>query len=203
MKNAFFFLVLTVLWVACSDSKPTHSNTDSASSETSSAAQAEPAQFAAFFSDFYTQAHQPGNTTALDAFVSGTHGIWVVEAGGAMPTFTHYTQLHTIPLGNGSSLFPLLTKFSEVIIDTLPLRDCDKPSLFNKEGCFAQQVNTFAQHKIWTSAGLPLEQRNALEKLAALIDYTVVDTNGFVYYFIKENGKWHPAVIDLRRPCGA
>ncbi len=160
-------------------------------------------QFAAFYKSFDADIRNEVGLDELKKYVNTEQGLWIIDANGAMPRFTHYTLLNTAALSNGIKIVQIKKMPCELQFEKLPLVDCDKPALYSKDGCFAQKINIFAQHKIWLSAELKTEDRAAIEKLANSIEYTVIQTSGFRYYFSKIGSNWFISFIDIRRPCEA
>ncbi|MGL5890069.1 MAG: hypothetical protein ACRC3B_09300 [Bacteroidia bacterium] len=197
------FLPALLLIAACNNAPEQTSENKPEPDKTVTETLPDSLQFAAFYKAFDADIRNSGNLEQLKKYVNTEQGLWIVDANGAMPGFTHYTLLNTAVFSGSIKIVPIKNEPCELKIETLPLVDCDKPTLYSKDGCFAQKINTFAQHKIWLSAGLQTEERAAVEKLANAIDYTVIQTSGYRYYFSKIGNNWYISFIDLRRPCGA
>ena len=160
-------------------------------------------QFAAFYKSFDADIRNEVGLDELKKYVNTEQGLWIIDANGAMPRFTHYTLLNMAALSNGIKIVQINNTPCKLLFDTLPVVDCDKPELYSKDGCFAEKINIFAQQKIWLAAELKTEEQTAIEKLANTIDYTVIQTSGFRYYFSKNGNNWFISFIDIRRPCEA
>jgi hypothetical protein len=160
-------------------------------------------QFAAFYKSFDADIRNEVGLDELKKYVNTEQGLWIIDANGAMPRFTHYTLLNTAALSNGIKIVQIKKMPCELQFEKLPLVDCDKPALYSKDGCFAQKINSFAGQQLWLVAELQPDERAAVEKMVDTIDYTVIHTSGFRYYFSKNAAGWHISFIDLRRPCGA
>ncbi len=130
----------------------------------------------------------------INQFINKENGLWLIQSSGAMPNMSNTSQV--------DKNFPV--DFTSVKNEALPVVNCDSKTVWSKEGCFVQQVNTFKDENIWKYCGLSKEDEAKVEKLAQTISFEVINT--FLnarYYFSKVDGKWFLVFADLRRPCEA
>ena len=130
----------------------------------------------------------------INQFIHPEKGLWLIQSPGAMPNMTKTTQV--------DKNFPV--DFLALKEEELPKVNCDSKSFWTKDGCFAQEVNTFKDEKIWTYCGLKKEDEAKVGESAKAIQYTVINTSLYArYYFGQIDGKWYLLFADLRRPCEA
>jgi len=133
-------------------------------------------------------------TSNINQYINKENGLWLIQMPGAVPTMTNTSQV--------DKNFPV--DFTAIKNEELPKVNCDSKSLWTKEGCFVQQVNSFKDEKIWTFCGLSKEDESKIEKLAQTISFTVINTSlNARYYFSLIDRKWYLVFADLRRPCEA
>ncbi len=193
------FLPALLLIAACQSAPETKDESNKQTVETVP----DSLQFAVFYQSFDADIRNEVSLDELKKYVDTEQGLWIIDANGAMPRFTQYTLLNTAALSKGIKIVQINNTPCKLLFDSLPVVDCDKPSLYSKDGCFAQKINLFAQQNIWLAAELKPEERSAIEKLANTIDYTVIQTTGFRYYFSKIGSNWFISFIDTRKPCEA
>lgn len=202
--NFFRCLLPTLLlFAACNTAPEQTSENKTEPDKTATETLPDSLQFAAFYKAFDADIRNEVGIDELKKYVNTEQGLWVVDPNGAMPRFTQYTLLNTAALNKGIKIVQINNTPCKLLFDSLPVVDCDKPSLYSKDGCFAQKINLFAQQNIWLAAELKPEERSAIEKLANTIDYTVIQTTGFRYYFSKIGSNWFISFIDTRKPCEA
>lgn len=204
MRNTLrYFFPALLVFAACNTApeQPISNTVDSP--QTVLAELPDSLQFAAFYKAFDIDIHKTDSLEVLRKYTDPELGLWIIEANGAMPEFIHYTLLNPAALNKGVKIVSINNSPCELKFETLPLVDCDKPTLYSKDGCFAQKINSFADQKLWLVAELKPEDRTAIEKMVSTIDYTVIHTSDFRYYFSKNGTNWYICFIDLRRPCGA
>ena len=130
----------------------------------------------------------------INQFIHPEKGLWLIQSAGAMPSMMHTTQV--------DKNFPI--DFSKCIEDILPKVDCNSKTLWTKEGCFIEQVNTFVDEKLWSYCNLSKEDDVKVTELAKTVSYTVINTSFYArYYFAQIEGKWYLVFADLRVPCSA
>jgi len=131
------------------------------------------------------------NANNFDITISNNYGVYVITQPGAMPKVEHKYQLD------------LKTFSSEIIFEELPKFSCDSHS-FDKQGCFAQEINPLHESQLWNYTGLNEKEKQAIIAQSETIKYTIVDTqNKITYYFSKIEGQWFLTFVDLRTPCEA
>ena len=134
------------------------------------------------------------NISNINQYIHPEKGLWLIQSSGAMPNMTKTTQV--------DKNFPV--DFSALKDEEFPKVNCDSKSFWTKEGCFAQEVNTFKDEKIWTYCGLKKEDEAKVGESSKAIQYTVINTSLYArYYFGQIDGKWYLLFADLRRPCEA
>jgi hypothetical protein len=130
----------------------------------------------------------------INQYIHPENGLWLVQSPGAMPSMSNTTQV--------DKNFPV--DFSAVKDEELPKVNCDSKSLWTKEGCYAQEINSFNEERIWIYCGLSKEDLAKVGDIAKTISWTVINTSlGARYYFSMIDGKWYLTVVDLRKPCAA
>lgn len=130
----------------------------------------------------------------IHQYIHPEKGLWIINSSGAMPTMNHTTHV--------DKNFPV--DFSAVKKEELPNVNCDSKSFWTKEGCFAHEINSFKDEKIWTYCGLSKEDEVKIFELAKTISWTVINTSLCArYYFSLIDGKWYLTFVDLRKPCEA
>lgn len=131
------------------------------------------------------------NVNDFSMIISDNYGVYVITQPGAMPKVEHKYQLD------------LKTFSSEIVFEKLPQFSCDTHS-FDKEGCYAQEINLLHESQLWNYAELNEKEKQAIIAQVETIKYTVVDTqNKITYYFSKIEEQWFLTFVDLRIPCAA
>lgn len=161
-------------------------------------------QFNWFYSAF-AQAAVSGNDSVFNVVIHPKHGLWIIDAPGAMPRFTKVFKIKEYKNVAGKGLLPfdkdaMLCAPKE---EELPVIDCGSKNFYNKTGCFSQLLNAFAQDKIWLNASLDADRDKEIAELASTIMRTVVNTSNYKYYFSLIDGTWYLTFIDVREPCSA
>jgi len=132
--------------------------------------------------------------SSINQFIHPQKGLWLIQSAGAVPAMANISQV--------DKNFPV--DFSSVKQEELPKTNCDSPSFWTKDGCFAKEVNTFIDEKIWTYCGLRKEDISKVEELADSVSVTAINTSLYArYYFSRIDGKWYLTFADLRKPCNA
>lgn len=142
---------------------------------------------------------------SFNRFIHPVHGLCIIESGGAMPQMRNGKDIGKFRTIAGKSFFEVYktTPVCELKEEELPKIDCNKPELWSKTGCFTQEVNTFKDEKIWEHCGLQDKEETIAAKSAETITRTVINTNGYRYYFSRINSRWYLTFLDLRVPCSA
>jgi len=161
-------------------------------------------EFGEFFEGFF-YAFAEKNEWALDMFIHPGHGVIVIDANGALPQIhrTHsFSQIKK--LGTGKSIFEYDGYLcSKLIVDTLPVVDCNSPTFYSKQGCFTWNVNALANSSIEDVATFSNVSKEEFEFIVNTIQWTTVNTSNFTFYWSLIDGFWYLSVIDVRRPCEA
>lgn len=130
----------------------------------------------------------------VNQFIHPEKGLWLIQSSGAMPNMMNTTQ--------ADKNFPV--DFSNCMGEELPKVNCDLKWFWTKDGCLAQEINSFKDEKIWTFCGLSKEDEAKVSELAQTISWTVINTSFHArYYFSQIDGKWYLSFVDLRKPCEA
>jgi hypothetical protein len=94
--------------------------------------------------------------------------------------------------------------FSSCKEEELPKVNCDAKSLWTKEGCFIQEINSFREEKIREFTSIDENSKAIVSKLAQLISFTAINISlNAWYYFAMIDNKWYLLFADLRTPCSA
>lgn len=130
----------------------------------------------------------------INRYIDPENGLRLVQSAGALPTMSSTSQV--------DKNFPV--DFSTVKNEELPRVDCNSKTLWTKEGCYVQQINSFKEKKIWTYCGLNKRDEEKVAALAETISWTAINTAMHArYYFSRINGKWYLTFVDLISPCEA
>ncbi|PCJ23401.1 MAG: hypothetical protein COA97_11740 [Flavobacteriales bacterium] len=147
-----------------------------------------------------------GNRQEMHKFVSPENGVYMIESPGALPLISKTYQLAEFKLQNDSSVWmtniDVHIMMEDLVFETLPKVICDE-EIYDKQGCFAQEINPLLESQIWNYAGLNEKQIQAIEFLVKTVEITVVNTSNFIFYFSKIEGKWFLTFLDVRTPCAA
>ncbi len=145
------------------------------------------------------------NDSLFNSFIHKDFGLYIIESSGALPIISKMYDVKRFHLkSTNKNLFELVSIeiMKEPIFETLPKVICDE-NIYDKQGCFAQEINPLLESQIWNYANLNEKEIEAIEFLAKTINITVVNTSNFTFYFSKIEGKWHLTFLDLRIPCSA
>ena len=160
------------------------------------------------FSIYYDQminAILQNDAVTFNRFIHPEHGLCVIESNGAMPQMRNGKDIARFKTIHDKTLFQLDKESFRCQLreEELPKVDCDKKSFFTKEGCFTQEVNTFRDEKIWEHCDLRENEEAAAARSAETITRTVINTNGYRFYFSRIGDQWFLTFLDLRIPCSA
>jgi hypothetical protein len=160
-------------------------------------------QFNWFYSAF-AHAATTGDDSLFNVVIHPKHGLWIIHSEGAMPEFTKVMKVSEYKNGMGKGLLPFDRNAMMNVPkeEALPKVDCNSKNFYDKQGCFTQMQNSFAQEKIWLYAGLDAGKDKEISELASTITRTVVNTeNQYRFYFSFIDGSWYLTFIDVRKPC--
>ena len=130
----------------------------------------------------------------INQFIHPKKGLWLIQSSGAMPNMTNTSQV--------DKNFPV--DFSSFKNEELPKIDCSSKIFWTKQGCYAQEINSFKTETIWSYCGLSKEDAGKVAALVETISWTIINTSSSGrYYFALIDGKWYLLFADLRRPCEA
>lgn len=163
----------------------------------------EQSAFLAFYQSF-VKAIESKKTSNVNAFIDETFGIYFIESNGAMPNFKRVNDVAKFKSIRDEQFFSL--NFNELkqplVFDDLPKIICDATP-YDKQGCFAQKINPFANDEFWYYTDLNEKEKQAISVFAEKIDFTVVNTTLGKFYFTKNGDSWKIGFVDLRIPCEA
>lgn len=160
------------------------------------------------FVDFhkgFTSLLKEKNIEQINKHIHSDFGIWVIESPGAMPIMRKFYNLNDYQsFSNNQPITDLAINIIKepLKIETLPKIICEE-TIYNKEGYFADTTNLISQSQIWNYAGLNDKQIQEIETLSATINYTVINTSNYTYYFSLIDQKWYVTFINLSTPCDA
>lgn len=177
--------------------------TQRVASEESKKLSNEETTFLTFYRSF-TTAVESKNAAKVNAFVDETFGVYFIESNGAMPNFTRQYDVAKFKSVRDEQFFSLNFKdlAQTPVFEELPKIICDATP-YDKQGCFTQKINPFANDEFWYYADLNEKEKQAISVFAEKIDFTVVNTSTGKFYFTKNGDSWKIGFIDLRVPCEA
>ena len=162
-------------------------------------------EFKDFYRDFFISLMDV-NELRFNTFISRKHGVYIIDAKGAMPTMVNITDISTFQRVDGRSIFSIdKSKLGfEMLEENLPEVDCDAPDYFyDKTGCFTASINRLIESKIWKYASLDQITQEKVGALAETVSRTVINTANYVYFFSYIDGNWRLTFLDVRKPCEA
>ncbi|KAB2859521.1 MAG: hypothetical protein F9K09_01865 [Flavobacteriales bacterium] len=163
----------------------------------------EDADFLAFYQSFVS-AVESKNAENVNVFIDEVFGVYFIESNGAMPNFKRVNDVAKFKSIRDEQFFSL--NFNQLnqqpVFEELPKIICDATP-YDKQGCFAQKINPFANDEFWYYTDLNEKEKQAISVFAEKIDFTVVNTSVGKFYFTKTNNTWKIGFIDLRVPCEA
>jgi|GEM_PF-916287 len=164
-------------------------------------------QFKWFYS-FFVKTITTKNEDSLFRFEKFIHpelGLYIIEANGAVPYFRNVRNMKDFKTLEGNSFFTISRDdmICDPLNEELPKVDCDSKDLYNKTGCFTQESNPLKDDQPWQFSHLSPEEEKKVEKAAAGVTRTVINTKNYRYYFSLIDGSWYVTFIDMRRPCSA
>lgn len=141
----------------------------------------------------------------FNRFIHPEHGLIIIESNGAMPQVRNGKDISRFKTIHGKSLFELDKESFKCGLkeEVLPEVDCDKNGFYTKEGCFTQEINPLAESKVWEYASLKENEKAIAAKAAGTVTRTVINTNGYRFYFSRIGNQWYLTFLDLRIPCNA
>lgn len=199
------FVVETLILFSCNTSEnnnlenqDTKVNSDVLESNT-------PEDFREVYTDFFT-AVKDVNENRFNDYIHPEIGLFIIQQDGAMPSLTHITDIAKFKRSNDKKhFFAFNTDVIgiELIEQELPKINCEEFDGYDKQGCFAQEVNKLAATKFWDFVETSADVKSKCESTANTIKWTVINTANYGYYFSQINGKWYITFIDMRQPCSA
>lgn len=163
----------------------------------------EDADFLAFYQSFVS-AVESKNAENVNVFIDEVFGVYFIESNGAMPNFKRVNDVAKFKSIRDEQFFSL--NFNQLnqqpVFEELPKIICDATP-YDKQGCFAQKINPFANDEFWYYTDLNEKEKQAISVFAEKIDFTIVNTTIGKFYFTKKGDSWKIGFIDLRVPCEA
>lgn len=159
--------------------------------------------FLTFYQSF-TAAIESKKAVNVNTFIDETFGVYFIESNGAMPSFKRINDVTKFKSVHEELFFSLNFKDLQqtLVFEELPKIICDATP-YDKQGCFAQKINPFANDEFWYVTDLNEKEKQAISVFAEKIDFTVVNTSTGKFYFTKKGDSWKIGFIDLRIPCEA
>ena len=144
------------------------------------------------------------NDSLFNSFIHNSYGLYIIESSGALPMIRKFYDIRKFSdnIEKKSINELLYHEMSEPIFEFLPKVICDT-EIYDKEGCFAQEINPLIKSQIWNYANLNENEIQATETLAKSIKMTVLNTSNYTFYFSKIESKWYLTFLDMRAPCTA
>ncbi len=203
--HKLLFVVVTLILFSCNTSENNsleyqNTNTDFEIKESTT-----PVDFREVYTDFFT-AVKDINEKRFNEYIHPEIGLFIIQQDGAMPNLTHVTDIAKFKRSYDKKyFFAFNTDFIgvEILEQELPIINCEEFNGYNKQGCFAQQVNKLAATKFWEFVDTTPEIKSKCESAANTIKWTVINTANYGYYFSQIDGKWYITFIDMRQPCSA
>jgi len=144
------------------------------------------------------------NDSLFNTIIHKDYSLCFIETTGALPSIRSFFQIQKFKTirGNKSINQLLYHQMEEPIFEPLPKIICDE-KIFDKQGCFAQEINPLLESQIWNHLGLENKEIRAIESLVKTVNFTVINTSNFIFYFSNIEEKWYLTFIDTRIPCSA
>ena len=131
-------------------------------------------------------------------------GLYFIETDGAMPHLQKVYDVKAFKTNKPTTFFNLsyIEIEKQPVFETLPKAIC-AGEVYDKYGCFAEEVNTLKESGIWNYSGFNEKEIQAVQAAAENINLTVRNTQNFTYYFSKTEQGWKLIFMDIRTPCSA
>lgn len=144
------------------------------------------------------------NDSLFNSFIHKDYGFYIIESSGAMPMVRNFHDIRDFKtINENKSINQLLYhEMEEPIYEALPKVICDE-EIYDKHGCFIQEINPLLESQIWNYAGLNKEEVQAVEDLANTVKITLINTLKYTFFFSEIDGKCYLTFIDIRIPCTA
>ena len=136
MKNKILFSLIALFLFGCSGSSDVHVDLAPPPADTNEPAPPPPPP-PVLPSNNFPSICQKIRIANINQLIHAEKGLWIIQSNGAMPAFSNTTQVDK----------NFLVDFSSVKEEEVPKVNCDSKSFWTKEGCFAQEVNTFKDEK--------------------------------------------------------
>lgn len=160
------------------------------------------------FIDFhkgFTNLLKEKNIEEINKHIHQDYGLWVIESPGAMPLMRKFYTLNEYKTFSNKQPIqdlPINKIIDPLKFETLPKIVCEK-TVYNKQGFFADSTNLLLQSQVWNYAGLNDKQIQEIEMLSNTINFTVINTSNYTYYYSLIDQKWYLTFLNLSTPCDA
>lgn len=205
MKNIGLIIVVATLILAACNSSNTHDEVKNANFDSNINEPSTPDDFRDVYTDFFT-AVKDKNEKRFNDYIHPQIGLFIIQQDGAMPSLSHVMDISKFKRSfDNKYFFAFNTDFIglEILEQELPKINCEAYDGYDKQGCFAQQVNILASTKFWEFTDAAPEIKLKCENAANTIKWSVINTANYGYYFSQIDGKWYITFIDMRIPCSA
>ncbi|MFD3003271.1 hypothetical protein ACFS7Z_23110 [Pontibacter toksunensis] len=167
--------------------------------------------FEVAFEHFF-KALQAGDTVGLNQFISPQHGFWLIEQPGAVPAYTHFSNIQQVQRSYQDQPFTSIRdQMQECSLQErqeFPEFNCawmDRGRTgFAADGCFYKNTTDFKTSDMWKYASLEDEQEKHVQQMQQQVQKTVLHTRSyFRFHFAHDGERWRLLFADLRMPCSA
>jgi hypothetical protein len=158
--------------------------------------------FSVFYKKF-CESIKKKNYKALNDFIHPNYGLYVIQLSGAVPLILQVYNIEDFkPINQNKKFLELDFRAIEEkpLFESLPKVICDV-TIYDKLGCFAEEVNPLLVSQIWNYASLNEKEIQAIESLVETVEITVVNTSNYTFHFSIINEKWCVTFIDMRIHC--
>ena len=158
--------------------------------------------FLSFYKEF-TDAIIEGDLDKTNECIN-PDGVYFIESTGALPHFQKVFDVKTFKTSKPQTFFnlPFLEIEQQPIFEVLPNVICSV-EIYDKLGCFAEEVNHLKESSIWNYSNLSEEEKKVILFAIKTINITVINTQNFTFYFSNTEEGWRLTFMDIRTPCAA
>ncbi|RNI29966.1 hypothetical protein EFA69_10590 [Rufibacter immobilis] len=149
------------------------------------------------------------DTATFQTYVDPALGLYLIDAPGAVPQFTHVAHINQYrrPVQQ-KPFFSIRETFRDCALQevtALPKVTCaGDADAYAQRGCFVADATSFRKSEAYLHANLSSTERDKIARTLPLVTKTVLHTtSGFKFHFGQVNGQWRILFIDLMVPCNA